>query len=325
MSAFERPPLGLDFGSTRVRLAHAERTRSGEIRMRAIATRDVPDDAITLHTIVEPELVAAIVEDLHREIGARERRCVLSMNAEVASMRWVRFPRMSSAERRQAARFEVERFAGWDIETVGSIVRIHPVRREENVYAVGVAREDALQARIACARRSGLRPVGVDHDGCALRRAFPHCDAVLDIGHRQATLHVFTPTGPLSLRVPGGGLEMTKAIAADLSIEAIAAENRKRLMGTAGAGENARDEFAASINAAVTKARDRVSVVRRIAAIGNGSRLAGLPATIAAASGASVEMPASDVLRGGSYPDDVVRAAAQDWTLAACLTTWSRG
>ncbi|MGA8533597.1 MAG: pilus assembly protein PilM [Candidatus Tumulicola sp.] len=324
MSALARLPLGLDLGSSRVRLAQAVQARSGEARLAAIAVRDLPQDAVTPDTISEPELVAAIVEDLHREIGTRERRCVLSIGADAASLRWVRFPPMGGNERRLAARFEAERFAGWDTKAIASTVRVHPVQREEHVYAVGAAREAAIRSRIDCAKQSGLRPVGMDHDACALRRAFPLCDAVLDVGYRQAALHAFTPAGPISLRLSGGGIAITRAIAADLSIDAVAAEKRKRLFGTAGAGESARLEFTSALDAALKRAREKLPGLRRIAAAGNGSRLTGLAEAVATASGATLEMTVSDLLRGGGYPDDVIRAAAQDWALAASLAVWSR-
>ena len=94
-------PLGLDLGSTRVRLASAHCNA-------AVATRDLPDDAVTPEAIAEPDLVAAIVEDLRHELGSKERRCVLSLNAQAAVLRGVRFPNMSTMERRQAARFEAD-------------------------------------------------------------------------------------------------------------------------------------------------------------------------------------------------------------------------
>lgn len=322
MNRVARLPLGLDLGSTRVRLARVECSGSGELRLTAVASRDLPEDAATADRVPEPDLVAAIVEDLRHEMGGNERRCVLSMNAQVASLRFVRFPKMSAAERRRAAGFEAERFAAWDTANVASVVRVHPVDRAEAVHAVGVVRADALAARVACAKRSGLRPVGVDHDACALRRAFPFCDAVLDIGYRQATLHAFAPGGPLSIGIPGGGAEITRAIGADLSIDANAAEKRKRLLGTAGAGDAAREAFAVLLASAAARARERVAL-RRVVLVGNGSRLPGLIEAIQTAIGSVVELPVSDVLRGGEYPDDVVRAAAPDWTLAACLPGWS--
>ena len=55
---------------------------------------------------------------------------------------------------------------------------------------------------------------------------------------------------------------------------------------------------------------------------GNGARLSGLAAEVENLTQALVEVPVSELVRGGSYPEDVVRAAAPDWALAAALATW---
>jgi Tfp pilus assembly PilM family ATPase len=315
-------PLGVDIGSTRLRIAAAQRSSKGEVRLTAVATRDLPEGAASPETLHHVDLLAAVIEDVRRELGGKERRCVLSLGPSVAALRVVRFPKMSAGERTRAARFEAERFAAWDVSSVASVVRVHPVLAGEGLHAVGLAKRDALDARLACARNAGLRPVGVDYDACAMRRAFPFADAVLDVGHRRAVLHAFSAAGPASVRVESGGEDVTRAIGSDLSIDPKIAEKRKRILGTAGAGEGARDAFVRQVADAVANVRERISI-RRIALTGNGARLAGLGAALETATNAIVEMPVSDVLREGEYPDDVVRAAAPDWTLAACLCGWS--
>jgi Tfp pilus assembly PilM family ATPase len=315
-------PLGIDLGSTRIRVAAFERRRDGGVALAGVATRDVPDGAIVPERIAEIDLVAAIIDDARTELGIPQRRCVLSLPAQAAVLRLMKFPRMSEFERRRAARFEAERFSPWDAKDVATLVRAHWVNRQERLVAVGLARSEALHARVACARRAGLRVVGVDHDACAVHRAFPFADAVLDVGLAATTLHTFSPAGPVSRCLTIGGVDVTLAIGAELSIDAAAAERRKRILGTAGAGESARDSIAAAAAEAIAQLRERANV-RRIAMTGNGARLTGLAEAVEASTGAMVDVPVSDLLRGGCYPDDVTRSAAPDWTLAASLGTWS--
>jgi Tfp pilus assembly PilM family ATPase len=318
-----RLPLGLDLGSTRVRLASAHCNAAGEFSLAAVATRDLPDDAVTPEAIAEPDLVAAIVEDLRHELGSKERRCVLSLNAQAAVLRGVRFPNMSTMERRQAARFEADCLAFWDTQQIRSIVRVARSTNEPDLHVVGVARDDSLTGRTACARRAGLRPVGVDHEAYALRRAFPLCDAVLDLGHAAATLHTYASGAPISTRLVGGGAQITRAIGVDLSIDLSAAEKRKRLLGTAGAGESALHAFGASLNSTLVKLRERCRV-RRIALVGNGARLPGLRDLLEAATATAVEVAPSELLETAAYSEDVRRAAAPDWTLAVALAAWGK-
>lgn len=311
--------LGLDIGASRVRVASGVR-EAGCIRVRAVAARDLPSVCVADDGAPQPELVAAVIEDLVAELGAMQRRCVLSLGTLDARVRFVRFPDMPYRERRRAAQFEAERMGDWDA-SVERIVRLHPADADGAVHAVGVARRDALAFKTACARRSGLRPVAVDSDALAYRRAFPSYDAALDVGHARTTLHLLSGDEPVSLPITGGGAAVTRAVAADLSIDTVAAEKRKRMLGTAGAGEAALDEFVSGVSRAVAVVRQR-AVVRRIAVAGNGIRLGGLVDALERAVDASVEIPVSALFAPDAYPDDVLRAAAPDWTLAGALATW---
>ena len=166
-----------------------------------------------------------------------------------------------------------------------------------------------------------MRVAAVDHEACAAQRAFPFADAVLDVGWRGSSLHAFSVSGPVSVRIDGGGADVTRAIESELGIDGVAAERRKRILGTAGAGESARDRIVADVAAAIAQLRERIPV-RRLALTGNGARLGGLSEALESATEALVDVPVSDLVRGGRYPDDVSRSGAPDWTLAAALAAW---
>jgi len=267
-------------------------------------------------------LIAAVIEEAYHELGFRDRRCVLSVGPEISAMRILEFPAMNEGERRRAARFEVDRFAPWDTASVPTVVRAHRVSGSESLYAVGAVRERDLEARVSCVKGAGLRPLVVDYEPFAYQRVFPAFDGVLDVGYRRAVLHVFQSTGLFSLPLAGGGLEMTRAIAADLGIDANAAERRKRLIGAAGAGDAGRKEFAAAVRSVVIRARERWPDFRRIVATGNGSRLPELIGDLESACTLTVENPICDLLRSANYPEDALRSGAPDWTLAASLAAW---
>jgi len=313
-------PLGVDLGTTRARIACGEANREGDVRIRAIVAREVPDDAVDPLHVEQPELVAAVIEEMLTEIGTRERRCVLALGAPACVLRTVRFPRMSWPERLRASRFEAERFAGWDLDEAGSVVRMHPLDRAAGTFAIGVARMQSIDSRVRAARLGGLRAVAIDHDAFAMRRLFRDCDAVVDVGAERSTVHCFGG-GLTSLVAPAGGASITRGIAAELSIDVPTAERRKRILGCAGAGVAASEEVVAAIGALVDRARTRMTI-ERIAITGNGARLPNFVRTLEAATGAVTEIPVPEVLHTASYPEDVVRSAAPDWGLAASLALW---
>jgi Tfp pilus assembly PilM family ATPase len=321
MGEWKLLPLGVDVGSTRARIACGEATREGSVRIRAIVARDLPDDAVSPMHVEQPELVAAVIEEMLAEIGTRERRCVLAIGAPACALRTVRFPKMSSPERLRASRFEAQRFAGWDLDEEGSIVRLHPADRAAGIFAIGVTRAESIDSRVASVRFAGLRAVAIDHDALAMRRVFPECDAIIDVGAERSSVHCFGPAGPSSLVAQIGGATITRGIAAELSIDMPTAERRKRILGCAGAGITAIEEVVTSIAALVDRARTR-NTVDRVAVTGNGARLPNFVRALEEATGAIAEMPVPDVLHTAAYPEDVVRAAAPDWALAASLASW---
>lgn len=318
---FKTLPLGIDLGGARVRVALAEANRAGAMRVLAVVGRDLPDDASTSANVSNPQLVGAVLEEMIAELGTRERRCVGAIGAPRSALRVLKLPKMSWAERVRAARFEAQRFAHWNLDDEPSYVRIHPIDRAEHLYAVAAVTRDVVDSRLCALRSARLRVSALEHDAFALRRAYPQYDAVLDIGAERTALHAFGTPGPLTWTLGSGGADVTRGIARDLAIDEPSAERRKRILGTAGAGMSSRETFALDVRELVERARPRVRVTR-LALCGNGARLPGLGHAIESATGTSVEFPVSDLLQGSAYPDDVLRAASPDWTLAAGLAAW---
>lgn len=317
---FRTLPLGVDIGTARLRIAFAERNSEGAVRLRAIAGRDLPDGTISAGEVTDPELLAASIEEIREELGTRERRCVCSIGASYAVIRSVAIPPMTWTERLRAARFEARRFAEWSADDGAVIVRVHREEADTGRWLVGTAKRAVVESRVAALRVAGLRPIAIDHDALALRRAHPQYDAVVDVGLHRSTLHVYA-SDVRSIVLPEGGTSITHAIARALSIDELSAERRKRILGCAGAAVAERDALAARIRDALERTRTRHPVAR-LALTGNGARLPGLAAAIEAAAGCAVDVPVSDLMFD-AYPGDVLRAAAPDWSLAAGIASWT--
>lgn len=312
-------PLGIDIGATRIRVAEAEQTDRGA-RIRGVATREISSGASGAGALGDPAYVAALIEEALAELGTVQRRCVCAIGEPDALLRTLSLPKMTSVERERAARFEAQRFIEYPVEQ--AVIRIHPIDRDHGHWALGIARSSAILTRSAAIRAAGVRIVAIDHEACALARVLPDFDAVIDIGHQRSNVHVLGSQAPITLQAYNGGADVTRAIERELSLDAATAEKRKRILGTAGAGERARAALTADIAALIRSARTS-HAVSRVALVGNAARLAGLAADLEAATGALCEMPVSDALRGNGYPEDVIRSSAPDWTLAAGLALWS--
>jgi Tfp pilus assembly PilM family ATPase len=315
-------PLGVDIGATRIRILQARLCAHGHgARVRSVAVRDVPVGAASSGSVKDTEYVAALIEDAVQELGTRERRCIASLGEPDAFLRSVRFPRMTAAERERSAIFEAQRHVDFPIEE--ALIRIHPVQAKTGMWALGIARKAALATRVAALHAAKLKPIAIDHESCALARALPQFDAIVDIGHQRTSLHFSTGQTPVTLQAFTGGADVTRGIVRELSVDEHTAEKRKRILGTAGAGDRARSLLSAEIASLIRSAREEREI-RRIGLVGNAARLPGLAADLEGATGALCEMPVSEPLSGGDYPDDVVKSSAPDWNLAMGLALWEQ-
>ncbi len=306
-------PLGVDLGTSRLRVVHSV-LRGTRRHVRAVAARDVSAGAITADDIVEPDYVAALLEDAVRELKTTERRCIGAIGRPAATLKGIRLPVMTSFERSRAAHFEAARYVEYPIAE--AVVRLRRLSDDSHLWALGIVRARTLGARVACLRKARLRVRGMNDEGCALRRCLPHYDAVLDIGEYRSTLHLAHSFE--TFQIDSGGAEITSGIERDLNLDRAPAEKRKRIIGTAGAGERAKAELVASL-ASLFQDAASVAPCRRVAVVGNGARLPELLDDLTAAAGSVCELAVSHALDGEGYSKDVVCASAPDWTLAAAL------
>ncbi len=300
-------PLGVDIGTARTRVALFERAPSGAPYLLAVAARPTGTDP------------SAALAAAWAELGTRERRCVLSAAHPDALLRVASFPPLRRAERERAARFEAARFVPFPIAEAA--LRLTPLT--DGRYVIGAARKSVLAARASAASRAKLVPVAVDDGAFALCRAFPAADALIDLGENATTLVVPSEPVPSLRTFPLGGRALTAAIADALGIDETAAEQRKRGIGLAGAGEQAREELIDQLAGALIEIRAAArGELRSIALAGNGARLPGLADALERA----VQIPVHvGTLAGGAacpLPPDVVRAASPDWGLACGLALW---
>lgn len=312
-------PLGVDIGTTRVRVLHAVATPDGP-RVKAIAVRNAAPGISSSGRLNDPDAVAELLADALGELRTKERRCIASVGEPDAFLRPFHVPKMTSAERERAARFEAQRFIEFPISD--AVVRVHRGFSPED-WVLGVASTSVLESRLAALRRAGLRPIAFDHEACALTRALPEFDAVVDVGHHRASIHVSGAVSPQTFHVYNGGADITTGIVRELSIDHYTAEKRKRILGTSGAGERARISLTSEIASLISSGRS-ARAIARLALIGNASRLPGLAAELESATGAMCEWPVPKMLCSDAYPDDVVRSGAPDWSLAAGLALWTR-
>jgi Tfp pilus assembly PilM family ATPase len=302
-------PLGIDIGSTRVRIALAIGNRTSTPRLIGVSTRE--------HAGRVTEALREAIRELHTD----ERRCILALGPPDALLRPLPLPPMPRWERPRAGRFEATRFVEYPIEEAE--LSLVPTGDAPG-WVLGIARRAALSGAFRAARSAGLRPVAVDDIGFALRRAYPEADCAIDLGADATRIVFFTHPIPTIACIPIGGHQLSTAIARSLGIHLDAAEQRKRHIGFGGAGEAERDSLIAAIAAATMDARQsgRCSA-ERVVLCGNGGRIPGFADALTSAIGTTVSLAALPAASSDTVPADVLRTAGADWSIAYGLSLWS--
>jgi Tfp pilus assembly PilM family ATPase len=309
--------LGVDVGASRLRVACGEWIPGRGVAIRAVAARDVVDDAGSDAEF--GEIHAILLEEALSDLAVRRGACVAALGIPYAEIRLLNLPKMGHAERRRAALLAL---SDPQFDTRNRLTRLHPVSAATGAIAAATVDRDALEARLRVLRFAGLRVKGVDYDGCALGRVFCEYDAVLDIGLRVTRLHAFRDGVPVTWMLNVGGAAITSAVAADLSVDLASAEKRKRILGIAGAGESALDAIVEAVSRACNAARSAQERWSRVAMVGNGARLPGLAERLSAALNVRVTLPIPELMRSAASAETLA-SVAPDWALACALTTWS--
>ncbi|HTV72424.1 MAG TPA: pilus assembly protein PilM [Candidatus Acidoferrales bacterium] len=311
-------PLGIDLGAARIRIAEMWSHESAPTLERVI-TIDLEDARPGPHD--ERYLGSRIATSL-RELGVRERRCVIAVAEPDATMRTVTFPPMGPRERERAGLFEASRHIDYPLSEAS--VKTAAIDPQQGLFALGIVRSAAMQRRLQVLRFAGLRPITVDHEAYALKRAFPYADAVLDIGYLLGRFYAYGAGAPVGIVLDGGADTFTQAIARGLSIDVPTAERRKRTIGLSGVAENEMNAFTYSVGRALLTARNQgVTGIQRLVVTGNGARLPSLAERLERDTGCSVDIAADLGVESSSYPEDITRASAPDWALSVGLALWT--
>ncbi len=295
-------PLGIDIGTTRVRIALLEPSADGAALV-AVAARERADDP------------SESLRDALAELGTHERRCVLSIAEPEGLIRSIVFPPMPARERALAAQYEADRFISREEPIV---VRLFPLADPAR-FALGIARRSALVGRTTLAKQLGLQCVAIDNAAFAFERLAQPGDAILDIGELATTLYLFGDVLPGVQRFDTGGRRLTQALAESLAIDYATADRRKRALGLSGAASYTTGALIEALSAAIITARARGLQIERLLVAGNGARLRELLASIAAAT-AIKTIPLDRLpVACETLPANVVRAELPDWALAIAL------
>jgi type IV pilus assembly protein PilM len=304
--------VGLDIGTSGVRAAEltlgkggATLERFGQVALPAGAVRD--------GEVVDSDAVADAVKQLWAQAKFSTKKVVVGVANQKVVVRQVDLPWLPTAELKKALAFQVQDFIPMPVEQ--AILDFHPLEefndesgaRMMRVLLVAAAR-DMVDSAIAAVTKAGLTPQMVDLTSFAVLRALVSMDhtglesmqaeALVDIGANVTNIVIHQGGVPRFVRILlMGGADITDAVAERLGVPMEQAESVKQESGmavnpAAGDAHPAARAIESTGSAFVEEVRGSLDYfmaqrgaarIGRVVLSGGGSRLAGLPERLSAA------------------------------------------
>lgn len=243
MARSSGPKVGLDIGSTTIKVAELISSRGG-VSVRAVGMAPTPPDCMENNIIIDAQLLGQAVKKLLKDSGISSRQSVSSVSGQSALVvRVIEVPRMSDSELNETMKWEVERHVPFAANEVimdfQSIQRADTPADAQNMEVLlAVAQQDMIDRHVEMLFAAGLQPKAIDVEPLAVARALIGLSedpfgkktvAMVNIGANNTDIGIFKD-GILSFprTLPLAGVNFTRAISAQMGIDEEQAEEYKK-------------------------------------------------------------------------------------------------
>ncbi len=223
--------LGIDIGSSSVKITHLELTSTGW-QMNAAVICETPPGSVIEGVVKDTSAVAAVISKAVKDHGIKVNTAVTAVSGTGVVVREVNFPKLSPKLLEQTIHFEAQKHLSIPVDDCQLGYSILPTTLdmlEQPVMLVAVPNE-LLNGHMSAITQAGIEVIAVDVNGFCLERALYGCIqedgedrentvCILDIGSSLSSLYLKSRSVPILIRTVSIGLDaIVKAIAAGLRI-----------------------------------------------------------------------------------------------------------
>jgi len=239
------PLLGLDIGSSSVKLVELADAGSGVVRLERYGIEPIPRGAVVDGNIDKIDIVADAVKRVWRRAGTRVKNVAMALPASAVITKRIALPgNLREEEMEMQVESEANQYIPFaldevslDFQVLGSI----PNAPDDVEVLIAASRKEKVEDRMAVAQAAGLTAVVVDVESFAARAALARLVeqlpnrgeglviAVFYIGANTTSVTVLLDGEAIYEREqPFGGQQLTADIARAYSISPEDAEHKKR-------------------------------------------------------------------------------------------------
>ncbi len=236
------PLLGLDLGSSSVRLVALDRSLSGQWSLETCASERLQPGWIVSDTIEKFEEVAQTIKRLVKKSGVKTKNVAMALPASaVMTKRVLVQSDLSDVDFEAQVEAEISPYLPWSLEDANvDFSVLGPAQSDTELEVlVAAARREKVEERQSLAEAAGLKLVAVDVEPYVRARAVAyaetegrtggHVTAIFDIGSVSTSLHAVRGDEVLFDRdLSFGGAQLSQLLERTFNLSPTDAERQKR-------------------------------------------------------------------------------------------------
>jgi len=219
--------VGLDIGSSAVKLVELKDAKGGGYRLVKTGIEPLSPEAIVDGAIMDASLVVDTVNRVISSLNVRNNDFATSLSGHSVIIKKISLPAMSSEELAESIRWEAEQYVPFDINDVNlDYVVLEPGGETMDVLLVAV-KKDKIGDYTSVITQAGKTPALVDVDAFAIQNAYEvnypvepgRVVALVNIGASMTNVNVLSGANTIFWRdISFGGNQYTDAIQKQLSL-----------------------------------------------------------------------------------------------------------
>lgn len=240
------PPLiGLDIGSSSVKLVELTQSLGGNLRLERYAIEPLPRGAVVDGNIDKIDVVAEAVRRAYRRAECRVKNVAMALPSSAVITKRIALPaNLNEEELEVQVESEANQYIPFALDEVSLDFQVlGPVLNspEEVEVLIAASRKEKVEDRLAVVQEAGLKPIVVDVESYAMRAALGRLIGQLPNRGEGQVIAVFyigaNTTGVTVIldgeavyerEQPFGGQQLTSDVARAYGIPAEEAEAKKR-------------------------------------------------------------------------------------------------
>lgn len=223
-----KPIVGLDIGSSSIKLVEVEKKRSGWV-VRSFSSVTLPEDAIVDGEIVNQAAVVESIKALLKEAGPKSNLVCTSVAGASVFIKHISIPKTPLKELEDQVYWEAEQYIPFDMKEISldyEVIQEDTGDGKMDILLVA-AKKDFIDKRLGTIKESGLISEVLDVDVLALANVFwenyettpDNAVVLVDIGASLTKINIVSQSTTIFTRdVAVGGRNLTQEIQNKLGI-----------------------------------------------------------------------------------------------------------